>query len=157
MKRPHQKFSTLLILFSDFYCSCLPGCFPVWHRDSAGAGGHREGVAELHEETHPQAGGAVGLRCSAAGWQAPQPLERAEEGEYEALSHTNVSSAHTGGWKRGIREQVRVVVSSFQSVVRLQQTADDEPVKCVSALTDFQSCFFFSVTLETYSSAPNLM
>lgn len=61
------------------------GCFPVRHRRSAGAGGNGEGIAQLHEEAHAQAGIAVGVWRPASGGQATQPVARAEKGEYETI------------------------------------------------------------------------
>lgn len=46
---------------------CCAGHFPVRYRRSAGAGGNGEGIAQLHEEAHAQAGIAVGVSCPEAG------------------------------------------------------------------------------------------
>lgn len=76
---------TLCLCSSSF----LAGCLPVRRWGSAGAGGRREGVPELHEETHTQAGGAVGLGRATTGRQAARPLEGAETGEYRASLNTS--------------------------------------------------------------------
>ena len=71
--RRHDKYQpvftyiltyNLMLLYDSiqqFYLSCHPGCFPVRDWNSVGAGGNREGVSELHEETHTQAGSTVGF------------------------------------------------------------------------------------------------